>query len=54
MSIKSDYINQTQLNPLAPMHDMFHLVGLDKFYSILIILMMVNNISLRNHAHLSS
>ena len=36
------------------MLDMFHMVGLHKFYSILIILMLVNNISLGNHAHLSS
>jgi hypothetical protein len=36
------------------MLDMFPMVGLHKFYSILIILMLVNNISLGNHAHLSS
>ena len=36
------------------MLDMFHMVVLHKFYSILIILMLVNNISLGNHAHLSS
>jgi hypothetical protein len=47
MSLKSDHINQTQLNPHAP-SDMFHMVGLHKFYSILIILMLVNNISLGN------
>jgi hypothetical protein len=45
MSFKSDHINQTQLNPHAP-NDMFHMVGLHKVYSILIILMLVNNISL--------
>jgi hypothetical protein len=36
------------------MLDMFHMVGLHKFYSIPIILMLVNKISLGNHAHLSS
>jgi hypothetical protein len=36
------------------MLDLFHMVGLHKFYSIPIILMLVNNISLGNHAHLSS
>jgi hypothetical protein len=54
MSFKSDHINQTQLNPHALMFDMFHMAGLHKFYSILIILMLVNNISLGNHAHPSS
>jgi hypothetical protein len=36
------------------MLDMFHMVCVHKFYSILIILILVNNISLGNHAHLSS
>jgi hypothetical protein len=54
MSFKSDHINQTHLILMSPMLDMFHMVGLHKFYSILIILMLMNNISLGNHAHLSS
>jgi hypothetical protein len=39
---------------MHPMLDMFHMVCVHKFYSILIILILVNNISLGNHAHLSS
>jgi hypothetical protein len=39
---------------MHPMFDMFHMVDLHKFYSILIILMLVNNISLGSDAHLSS
>jgi hypothetical protein len=39
---------------MHPMLDMFHMVGLHKFYSVLITLMLVNNISLGNHTHLSS
>jgi hypothetical protein len=39
---------------MHPMLDMFPVVGLLKLYSILIILILVNNISSGNHAHLSS
>jgi hypothetical protein len=39
---------------MLPLLDMFHMVVLHKFYSILIILILVNNISLGNHAHLRS